>query len=83
MNTVSFGKASWIGLIGAVIAALSPLFTSLPGTTGAIISAVLAAITVIGRQAQAVTNAKYGVTDVPIDLTDLVSEAPPVATDAA
>jgi hypothetical protein len=83
VNTVSFGKASWIGLIGAIAAAIAPFFTDLPGTTGAIISGILAAITVIGRQAQAITNTKYGASDEPLDLTTVVSEAPAVATDAA
>ena len=33
MNKVSWGPASWIGLIGAIAAALAPLVTNLPGTT--------------------------------------------------
>lgn len=59
MNKVSFGPASWIGLIGAIAAALAPAFSNLPGTTGAIIAAVLAGITVLGRQMQAITNTQY------------------------
>ena len=53
MQSVPWGKASWIGLIGACSAALSPVFSSLPTTWGATIAAVLAGITVIGRQLQA------------------------------
>lgn len=53
MQSVPWGKASWIGLIGACAAALSPVFSSLPTTWGATIAAVLAGITVIGRQLQA------------------------------
>ena len=69
MNKVSFGPASWIGLIGAIAAALAPVFSNLPGTTGAIIAAVLAGIVVIGRQLQAITNTQYG-SDVVDDLLD-------------
>lgn len=80
MNKVSFGPASWIGLIGAIAAALAPVFSNLPGTTGAIIAAVLAGIVVIGRQLQAITNTQYGsdvvdelvyVDDLPAEPTDV------------
>lgn len=54
MQSVPWGKASWIGLIGACAAALAPVFSSLPTTWGATIAAVLAGITVAGRQLQAV-----------------------------
>ena len=50
---VRWGASSWWGLVGAVIAALSPLFTSISATQGGIIAAVLSAVTIIGRQAQA------------------------------
>jgi len=80
VNKVSFGPASWIGLIGAIAAALAPVFSNLPGTTGAIIAAVLAGIVVIGRQLQAITNTQYGsdvvdelvyVDDLPAEPTDV------------
>ena len=79
MNKVSFGPASWIGLIGAIAAALAPVFSNLPGTTGAIIAAVLAGITVLGRQMQAITNTQYAggvdeiayVDELPADPTDV------------
>ena len=79
MNKVSFGPASWIGLIGAIAAALAPLVSNLPGTTGAIISAALAAIVVLGRQMQAITNTQYAggvdevtyVDELPADHTDV------------
>jgi hypothetical protein len=50
---VKWGAASWWGLIGAVIAALSPLFTSISATQGGVIAAVLSVVTILGRQAQA------------------------------
>ena len=53
---VKWGASSWWGLVGAVIAALSPLFTSISATQGGIIAAVLSAVTIIGRQAQAVAG---------------------------
>jgi hypothetical protein len=76
MNKVSFGPASWIGLIGAIAAALSPLVTNLPGTYGAIIGACLAGVVVIGRQLQAALGQP-----VTIDATGLVADAPAVPTD--
>lgn len=78
MNKVSFGPASWIGLIGAIAAALAPLVSNLSGTTGAIISAALAAITVLGRQMQAITNTQYAVG---ADQATYVDELPTAPTD--
>lgn len=80
MNKVSFGPASWIGLLGAIAAALAPVFSNLPGTTGAIIAAVLAGITVLGRQMQAITNTQYGTGDV-MDESAYVDELPAAPTD--
>lgn len=59
MQKVSFGPASWIGLIGAAAAALAPLFGSLPVTWGATVAAILAAVVIIGRQAQAMVQTMY------------------------
>lgn len=81
MNKVAFGPASWIGLVGAIAAALAPVFGDIPGTTGAIIAAVLAGITVMGRQLQAVMNTAYGVGDV-VDESLYVDEVPVDPTDA-
>lgn len=78
MNKVSFGPASWIGLIGAIAAAVAPVFSNLPGTTGAIIAAVLAGITVLGRQLQAITNTQYAVG---ADQATYVDELPAAPTD--
>lgn len=59
-NKVTFGPASWIGLVGAICAAVAPVITeNVPGQTGAIIAAVLAAVVILGRQAQAVVNTIY------------------------
>jgi hypothetical protein len=78
MQSVSWGKASWIGLIGACAAALAPVFSSLPTTWGATIAAVLAGITVIGRQMQAVVigAADPGILidEIPDDPTDTPPE---------
>ena len=79
MNKVSFGWASWIGVVGAVAAALSPLVTNLPGQWGATIAAILAGITVIGRQLQAAVGTMYGTGSV--DESQYVTEAPTVPTD--
>lgn len=81
MNKVSFGPASWIGLIGAIAAAVAPVFGGLPVTWGATVAAILAAITVIGRQLQAVVNTAYGVEGQPE--WELVDELPAGPTDAA
>lgn len=80
MNKVSFGPASWIGLIGAIAAAVAPVFGNLPVTWGATVAAILAAITVIGRQLQAVVNTAYGVEGQPE--WELVDELPAEPTDA-
>lgn len=79
MNKVSFGPASWIGLIGAIAAAIAPVFSALPVTWGATVAAVLAAITVLGRQMQAIANTVY---DAPIvDELVLIDELPLEPTD--
>jgi hypothetical protein len=79
VQRVSFGPASWIGLIGAIAAATAPVFGNLPVTWGATVAAILAAITVIGRQAQAIINTIY---DEPIiDELALVDDLPSEATD--
>jgi hypothetical protein len=80
VNKVSFGPASWIGLIGAIAAAVAPVFGSLPVTWGATVAAVLAAITVIGRQVQAVMNTACGVEGHVVDI--LVDDLPTEPTDA-
>lgn len=80
MNKVSFGWASWIGVVGACAAALAPVFSSLPTTWGAAIAAVLAGITVIGRQLQAITNTQYG-SELAVDETQFVMDAPTEPTD--
>lgn len=82
MNKVSFGPASWIGLIGAIAAALAPVFGTLPTTWGATIAAVLAGLTVIGRQLQAMVNAQYQEATV-VDYGELVDDLPAEPTDAA
>jgi len=79
VQRVSFGPASWIGLVGAIAAATAPVFGNLPVTWGATVAAILAAITVIGRQAQAIINTIY---DEPIiDELLLVDDLPSEATD--
>ena len=79
MQRISFGPASWIGLLGAVAAAVAPVFGNLPVTWGATVAAILAAITVIGRQAQAVVMTMYD-EQVPDELL-LVDDLPDVPTD--
>lgn len=59
-NRVTFGPASWIGLVGAVAAAVAPVFGNLPVTWGATVAAILAAVTIVGRQVQAVIGTIYG-----------------------
>ena len=80
MNRVTFGPASWIGLVGAIAAAVAPVFGNLPVTWGASVAAILAAVTVIGRQVQAVVGTIYGdptadellyAEDIPADPTDV------------
>jgi hypothetical protein len=79
-NRVTFGPASWIGLVGAVAAAVAPVFGNLPVTWGATVAAVLAAVTIVGRQVQAVIGTIYGdptadellyAEDIPADPTDV------------
>jgi NhaP-type Na+/H+ or K+/H+ antiporter len=81
LNHVTFGPASWIGLIGAVAAALAPVFGELPTTWGAVIAAALAGVTVMGRQLQAITNTQYAEPTV-VEFGDLIDELPLEATDA-
>ena len=80
MNKVSFGPASWIGLIGAICAALAPVFSSLPVNWGATIAAILGSVVVLGRQLQAMVNTIYG-DGVVIDSGVLVDELPAIPTD--
>jgi hypothetical protein len=89
VKTVSFGPASWIGLAGAIAAAIAPMIGALadasaplgvPDQTWIIVSAVLASITVLGRMWQAGMDTAYGVEP---DLEDeLVDELPSEPTDA-
>lgn len=81
MNKVSFGPASWIGLIGAIAAALAPVFSQLPVTWGATVAAVLGSVVILGRQLQAVVNTIYG-DGVIIEDSALVDELPVTPTDA-
>lgn len=81
MNKVSFGPASWIGLIGAICAALAPVFSQLPVTWGATVAAVLGSVVILGRQLQAVVNTIYG-DGVVIEDSALVDELPVTPTDA-
>lgn len=89
MKTVSFGPASWIGLVGAIAAAIAPMVGALadaaaplgvPDQTWIIVSAVLASVTVIGRMWQAGMNTVYGSGDEFAD--ELVDELPAEPTDA-
>jgi hypothetical protein len=59
---VSFGWASWIGVVSAAVAAVIPIIGELAGTVEPLgvdpsvfvyVSAVLTAVTVVGRMAQA------------------------------
>ena len=81
MNKVSFGPASWIGLIGAIAAALAPVFSSLPVSWGATIAAILSSVVILGRQLQAMVNTIYGDGVVIEDLA-LADEIPDAPTDA-
>lgn len=81
MNKVSFGPASWIGLIGAIAAALAPVFSQFPVTWGATVAAVLGSVVILGRQLQAVVNTIYG-DGVIIEDSALVDELPVTPTDA-
>lgn len=81
MNKVSFGPASWIGLIGAIAAALAPVFSSLPVSWGATIAAILSSVVILGRQLQAMVNTIYG-DGVVIEDLSLVDEIPDAPTDA-
>jgi len=80
VNKVSFGPASWIGLIGAISAALAPVFSSLPWQWGATCATVLGSVVVLGRQLQAMVNTVYGDGAV-IDSGVLVDELPAIPTD--
>lgn len=62
MMKVSFGWASWIGVISAAVAAIIPIIGELSDTVEPLgvspsvfvyVSAVLTAVTVVGRMAQA------------------------------
>jgi len=75
---VAFGPASWIGLVGALAAACAPVFSSLPVTWGATVAAVLASVTIIGRQLQAIVNTKN---PVPVDELEFVDEPEIIPTD--
>jgi hypothetical protein len=89
VKTVSFGPASWIGLVGAVAAAIAPMIGQLadaaaplgvPDQTWIIVSAVLASVTVAGRMWQAGMNTIYGAGD---EFSgELVDELPDEPTDA-
>jgi len=79
VQRISFGPASWIGLLGAVAAAVAPVFGNLPVTWGATVAAILAAVTVIGRQAQAVVMTMYD-EQVPDELL-LIDDLPDEPTD--
>ena len=81
MNKVSFGPASWIGLIGAIAAALAPVFSSLPVSWGATIAAILSSVVILGRQLQAMVNTIYG-DGVVIEDLSVVDEIPDAPTDA-
>jgi hypothetical protein len=77
---VSFGAASWWGLVGAVIAALSPLFTSISAEQGGIIAAVLSVVTILGRQLQAMA---VTANPVPADELGVVDEPEVIPTDVS
>lgn len=87
MNTVSFGKASWIGTIGAAAAVLVPFIPALadaardlgiPGQVWVWAAAILASVTVIGRMWQAVVNTIYGTDEVEwVDETTAASTVDP------
>lgn len=79
MNRVTFGPASWIGLIGAIAAAVAPVFGNLPVTWGTTVAAILAAVTVVGRQVQAVVGTIYG--DQTADELLYAEDIPAVPTD--
>lgn len=73
MNNVPFGKASWIGTIGAAAAVLVPFIPALadaardlgiPGQVWVWAAAILASVTVIGRMWQAVVNTIYGTDEI-------------------
>lgn len=87
MKTVSFGKASWIGTIGAAAAVLVPFIPALadaardlgiPGQVWVWAAAILASVTVIGRMWQAVVNTIYGTDEVEwVDEPDAASTVNP------
>jgi hypothetical protein len=77
---VTFGAASWWGLIGAIIAGLSPLFTSISAEQGGIIAAVLSVVTIIGRQLQAMSMTSH---PFPFDELGVVDEPEVIPTDVS
>lgn len=81
MNKVSFGPASWIGLIGAVAAALAPVVSTLPWEWGATCATILGVVVVLGRQLQAMMGTIYG-DGVVVSDEELVDELPLEPTDA-
>lgn len=69
---VSFGWASWIGVVSAAVAAIIPIIGELADTVAPLgvnpavfvyISGALTAITVLGRMAQAAVGAAQGASD--------------------
>lgn len=79
-QSVKFGPASWIGLIGAVAAALAPVFSTLPWQWGATCATVLGVVVVLGRQMQAMVQTMYA-EPVPVISSELVDELPAAPTD--
>jgi len=78
---VTFGPASWIGLIGAAAAALAPVFSTLPWQWGATCATVLGAVVVLGRQLQAMVQTIYGEPALVVS-SELIDELPAIPTDA-
>lgn len=78
---VTFGPASWIGLIGALAAALAPVVSTLPWQWGATCATVLGAVVVLGRQLQAMVQTMYGEPAVVVS-AELIDELPAIPTDA-
>ena len=78
---VIFGPASWIGLIGALAAALAPVVSTLPWQWGATCATVLGAVVVLGRQLQAMVQTMYGEPAVVVS-AELIDELPAIPTDA-
>lgn len=86
---VSIGLASVAGIVGAVVAAITPAIGELaraseplgvPGTVWVIVAAVLATVTILGRVAQQIA---LDLRDGPaVDVDGLVDVVPTEATDA-